>query len=78
MLSHLAVSRVVRPAARTAARARYSTAPIHAEYNGLPFNYHNKKTLKYKVIAFFGVPMVVPFIASGYQLWKGGAFSEAK
>ncbi|TCD67724.1 hypothetical protein EIP91_012024 [Steccherinum ochraceum] len=40
----------------------------HATHDPLPFSFSNKKTFKYKYLAFLGTGFAIPFIAVGYQL----------
>ncbi|VDB98108.1 unnamed protein product [Peniophora sp. CBMAI 1063] len=60
---------------RLPARSRWMSSGGHGEYNPIPINPNNLRALKFKLYGYMGFGFVLPFVASGYQLWKGGAFN---
>lgn len=46
-------------------------------YSNLPFKVHNRK-IPYAVVhfGFLGLGFAIPFVAVGWQLYKGGAFNQ--
>ncbi|KZV71457.1 hypothetical protein PENSPDRAFT_684541 [Peniophora sp. CONT] len=74
----LRTSRAVRAAripTQTLVKSRKMSSGGHGNYNPLPINPNNVRALKFKLYGYMGFGFLLPFIASGYQLWKGGAFN---
>ncbi|KAI0065029.1 hypothetical protein BV25DRAFT_1822131 [Artomyces pyxidatus] len=70
-----ASARLLRLAPLRAPASRIMTRSVQTSakpYNGVPFDYTNKRALAFKFIAFWGGGFAIPFIAGYYQLRKSG------